>query len=196
MDTASFRCSVRIRGGIPRDLEGRGGDSCPSASGSWLLLLTLIFRTSTQSKIYKRLNFNFELLSVLHNKFHGLFILPLCKKYFAHLLPPSLISSCFSSALNPSKEALRKSPPSTGADSMRQHPQQYSGKSSSVLANEYNVTRVSWSDGPRTFSSFKVSGTSRDSPSSIPQESAKILSASQSVCVICQAYVRFRPGLS
>ena len=27
MNTASFRCSVRIRGGIPRDLEGRGGDN-------------------------------------------------------------------------------------------------------------------------------------------------------------------------
>ena len=41
MNTASFRCSVRIRGGIPRDLEGRGGDSCPTRlRGSGLLLST------------------------------------------------------------------------------------------------------------------------------------------------------------
>ena len=41
MNTASFRCSVRIRGGIPRDLEGRGGDSCPTRlRGSELLLST------------------------------------------------------------------------------------------------------------------------------------------------------------
>ena len=41
MSTASSRCSARIRGDIPRDLEGRGGDSCPTRlRGSELLLST------------------------------------------------------------------------------------------------------------------------------------------------------------
>ena len=41
MSTASSRCGARIRGGIPRDLEGRGGDSCPTRlRGSELLLST------------------------------------------------------------------------------------------------------------------------------------------------------------